>query len=432
MEDHRRGKRKRLAFEKWLQFRIAKRYFICRTIRKPSVRALYDGENSMSRAGLVLTREASLKLDWADCAEKLNEVVTNGFKAFSGDFKAGAEAIFALLGAAKSIREDIPLGTKALDLIILCFAWSFDSLRASGHIQEDAARDTAKSAIELLKQRVELGKIEIPFNFFEHPTTAEPYQLLRDEFVRNRATYRVSTTEHEKILTHQFDSAFRCAVWAIWVDRVPALEELARALKSPAAKTADFERQWRSYRQSLINEFHVAPVFGQEDTCVSLGQLYVPLRCSWREAEHTEDDKASYDSLEVTSGQIYQVRSLEKELDEWLDNDDPNDWLRLIGGGPGSGKSTSAKAFAAKIANRPDIRPIFIPLQRLKDGSRLRESINKYFCDRSGCAFHSGPLERKNVEGGPRLLLIFDGLDEIARPGQSADTIARDAWSRRF
>ena len=45
-----------------------------------------------------------------------------------------------------------------------------------------------------------------------------------------------------------------------------------------------------------------------------------------------------------------------------------------------------------------------------------------------------GPLERKNVDSGPRLVLIFDGLDEIARPGETADDIARDmmSWVREL
>ena len=384
------------------------------------------------KAGLKLTREVSLKVDWLSFAEKMFKAVTEGFKAFNGDFKGGVESVFALVGAAKSVKQDIPTGARALELILLCFAWPFDALRSTNHLKEDEAKEAARAAIDALKGRVETGKIQIPYDFFEQPEGAEPYQLLRDEFLRNRLTYRPSGAEDEAILKARFDSAFRSAVWEIWSDRGSAFEELAGKLASPAAKTADFERQWRAYRESLISEFHVTPVFGQEETRVSLGQLYVPLRCFWREVEMSEEDSSRYVDERSGRKQILYVKSLQAELDEWLDNGDSGDWLRLIGGGPGSGKSTSARAFAARVAERENLRPIFVPLQRLKGDSRLRESINGYFRDRSGCPFQIGPIERKYVENGPPMVLIFDGLDEIARPGESADNIARDMmdWIR--
>ena len=225
----------------------------------------------------------------------------------------------------------------------------------------------------------------------------------------------------------RFDSAFRSSVWEIWADRAALFDDLAQALNSPAVRASDFEKQWRAYRESIIRDFEVTPVFGQEETRVSLGQLFVPLRCLWREMKDANGEESRYVNERGEATQIHHVGLMQNELDEWIDNGDGNDWLRLIGGGPGSGKSTSAKAFAARLADqRPDLRPIFIPLQHIKGEGRFRECINKYFRDRTGSPFRVGPLERSNIESGPRLVLIFDGLDEIARPGISADDIARD------
>lgn len=384
------------------------------------------------KVGLPLNNEVSLKVDWATLGEKLFKTVTGGFKAYNGDFKGGADAFFALLGAAKAVKQDVPLGARALELILLCFAWSFDSLRAGGHLDDEKIKEAAKKAIASLKKQVEGAKISIPYDFFEQPSSAEPYLLLRDQFVLHRSAFRASTSEKEELVRVRFDSAFRSAVWAIWADRSATFEELARVLESPAAKTADFERQWQAYRESLIGQFHITPVFGQEETKVSLGQLYTPLRCFWREIESIDDDESRYADVEIPQKQTCHVRNLQDELDSWLDSDDEHDWLRLIGGGPGSGKSTSAKAFAARLAERDDVRPLFISLQHLRPNERLREAINRYYADRTGSPFQVGPLERKYVEGGVRLVLIFDGLDEIARPGESADNIAKEMieWIR--
>jgi hypothetical protein len=385
------------------------------------------------KVGLQLTRDVALKVDWLDFGQKLSKVFIHGFKAFCGDVTSGMEVGSDLIDAAKTIEKDVPLGNKALELILLCFAWAFDTLRATGAINEADAKAVAKAAIDKLKERVDAEELEIPYDFFQRPSEAKAYQLLRNEFLRNRQTYRQSKTEDEAELSARFDSAFRSAVWRLWTDRMSAFEELAKALNSPAAEAADFDRQWQAYRESLVHEFHVAPVFGQELTRVSLAQLYVPLRCFWRESEQSKDHTSGYvEESGPNQDQIVHVRMLESELWEWLDNRNSTDWLRLVGGGPGSGKSTSAKAFAASIAAREDLRPIFIPLQRLSVGGRLRDSINAYFKARSGCPFEVGPLERKNVETGPRLVLIFDGLDELARPGETADDIARDMmdWVR--
>src|SRR5208337_2576116 len=97
--------------------------------------------------------------------------------------------------------------------------------------------------------------------------------------------------------------------------------------------------------------------------------------------------------------------------------------LKLLGGGPGSGKSTTAKEFARRLAKRDDCRPLFIPLAHIDAAFDLREAINAYFTKRTGSPFRQPPLARKVVEEGPPLVLIFDGLDELARPGEAANDL---------
>jgi hypothetical protein len=58
------------------------------------------------------------------------------------------------------------------------------------------------------------------------------------------------------------------------------------------------------------------------------------------------------------------VIDLEKYLDKWLDKGDRRDFLRVICGGPGSGKTSVAKIWAAKLANGGK-RVLYVPLHRL-------------------------------------------------------------------
>ncbi|WP_447750287.1 NACHT domain-containing protein [Sphingopyxis fribergensis] len=95
----------------------------------------------------------------------------------------------------------------------------------------------------------------------------------------------------------------------------------------------------------------------------------------------------------------------------------------MIGGGPGSGKSTTLKSISSRLAETNSIRPLFIPLQHIDLHKDLRESINSFFVDSSDSAFTQPPLSRASVEDGAPLLLIFDGLDELVAPGEAAKDV---------
>ena len=214
------------------------------------------------------------------------------------------------------------------------------------------------------------------------------------------------------------NSAYDHAMFEVYSRRPEIYQSLASIFSSPAAQAAERQINWTTYRSGLIYEFEVRPVFGQEATRLSLAQLYVPLRGYW-----PKDDSATENRITRSLSDTHGVLMLDNELDSWVRSSPEDDAIRLIGGGPGSGKSTTLRAFARRMADRPDLRPLFIPLQHIDLEGDLREAVNRYFVDRTSGSFTQAPLSRTAIEDGPPLLLIFDGLDELARPGEAANEV---------
>lgn len=354
--------------------------------------------------------------DWRSFVAKMGDVAAQGFlTALGGDgISGGISALFDAL-AAIGKTEKSP-GRQGWELFCLSFAWAFDSLRQD-FCEPDLARQAAKAALERARTRLTEAQYEITTDFLNYPSSLPLYREIRDAFVDRRAEFRPQGTESADSLKARFDSAFNRAIHAVWSQQPDRFAALAQALHAPGLEASASEQQWQAYRQQLIHEFTVKPVFGQEQTRVSLSQLYVPLRATWREKAKGRDERYQEHIPERTPRHLLRLDDM---LDNWADAGSSKDWLRLIGGGPGSGKSTTLKALAARLAGRDDIRPIYVPLQHMNLNQSLRDAVNSWLTQTVESAFRQPPLERQAVENGPRLVLIFDGLDELSRPGEGA------------
>lgn len=367
-------------------------------------------------AGIPITREVEIAVDWRELGTKLTEVLTQGFlTALGGDGVSGG--ISALIGAAGSIKADAEPGQKIWSLVLLCFAWTLDDLKSDGLTDIPGLRLALRDALDDARKSVDLGNQTCPTTFLERPTTLPLYKLLRDSVIAKKVQFRLRALDSDAALTARFDAAFNRSVFEILLKRADLYQSIAHIFSLPGIGASDFAISWETYKKNLIYDFEVKPVFGQEQSKISLSQLYVPLRGHWPRKETSEVENADRLSKSHDIGQ------LDLLLEEWLNSSNDEDWIRLIGGGPGSGKSTTLKAFARKVADRPDLRVLFIPLQHLDLEGSLRDAVNGYFTERSNSPFTQAPLSRSAIEDGPPLLLIFDGLDELARPGEAANEV---------
>ena len=115
------------------------------------------------------------------------------------------------------------------------------------------------------------------------------------------------------------------------------------------------------------------------------------------------------------------VISLQKELEEWVQKTDCQDAIRVVSGGPGSGKSSFARIFAAQLSDNPEVKVLYIPLHLIDPAKDLVQEIGRFVKD-EGILLHN-PLDPNSSE--PNLLIIFDGLDELASQGRAAAETAR-------
>jgi hypothetical protein len=187
---------------------------------------------------------------------------------------------------------------------------------------------------------------------------------------------------------------------------------LFQALETPLTSAAQKEQEWEhyySYLQKVVEE----PVF--EET-FSLKQVYIPLRAYYNEKV---DPKIEFHQDQKEKILI----DLSSELNNWIYTKEKKNTIKVISGGPGAGKSSFLKIWAAELSEQRSIRTLFIPLHLFNTKGSLKDSIEEYISNLSFFS-HSNPYNELDVNN--RLLIIFDGLDELSKQGGIGETIARN------
>jgi uncharacterized protein YjbI with pentapeptide repeats len=183
------------------------------------------------------------------------------------------------------------------------------------------------------------------------------------------------------------------------------------------------ELAWRLYSVWLEKQVEQR-IF---DEAFTLKDVYVPLRAYYeREIKGKNDDDAE---RQVTKDKRYEqiVVELESKLTDWLNTADPNDAIRIISGGPESGKSSFTKWFAAKLVKQErkhNIQVLFIPLHLFDLKADLVEGVSNFIESTHRIPFPPNPLKRDNSVS--RLLIVFDGLDELSMRGKIDKDIAQE------
>lgn len=209
------------------------------------------------------------------------------------------------------------------------------------------------------------------------------------------------------------------------------------------------------HHEYIITMFSQKPIFGQEDTGITLSDLYVRQRAIWNTKEEIKEksektsERAAKGKKNESQTEFFEIQSIRERrwrtplhvadlhgtLHGWLKAPVQNDAIRVVAGGPGSGKSTFAKAFAVECIDQNTYDVIFVPLQEIEAFGTFESRIENLFRNRTDLGLDrvDSPLkwlgQRAPSGSAPTkpLLIVCDGLDEIAPPGSSeAATVTTD------
>ena len=224
-----------------------------------------------------------------------------------------------------------------------------------------------------------------------------------------------------------FRRALADAAAKVFAAAPDTFQKMKAALTDSMTGAMRIEHAWGRHATWVRRRFTRTPIFSiNEDETTPLSHIYVPLRCFG----HEDVDNSSDDSPDAPPLRRAHVADLHATLHHWLENSDRGDSLRVIAGGPGSGKSSFASAFATEVLDQGTHRVVFISMQHMPLSGDLYEDIRKYLMrrdDKNGPYGSPGlewnPLELAKDDKTP-VLLIFDGLDELTHSDDAQKELA--------
>ncbi|NCS00933.1 MAG: hypothetical protein GPJ06_01585 [Microcystis aeruginosa G13-11] len=252
-------------------------------------------------------------------------------------------------------------------------------------------------------------------DFFEHPERLPIVAPIQAAFLRWLTTNNlISNSQEAQSLSNRLPAYFVLALHEQWKDKRDEYSLLLDEIYTPFNNAWKRESGWLHYRAWLQKQID-EPIFWET---FSLKQIYVPLRGFYEEEEIKATPDTDY-HREPSCKRI--VIKLQEQLETWLEAAKSDDAIRLLTGGPGSGKSSFCKVFAAQQA-RLEKQVLYIPLHRLSFSTDLVTAV-KTFVQHDGF-LPENPLEPSDQD--LQLLIIFDGLDELSMQGKIAQEVAHN------
>jgi uncharacterized protein YjbI with pentapeptide repeats len=352
-----------------------------------------------------------VKADFKDLFKALAKGV--GHTATGKWVELGADAVEALAA--------LGLTTEPGELAFLLIRRSltaavFDLVGDSASQLSDRTAADAEALIDNLDLSIEAKAMSVDQKFLDRPgdlPIVDSFKTLLSGWLKGLG---IEDSAADAI-ADRLPTYFVYALNQEWRRNSKSYVPLLESLNTPFTKAGDREWAWVQY-SALLERRLQEPVF---DEPFSLSQIFVPLSAYY--SKETLRTEMEVDSLrDQRQKRRHVVIDLQKELEVWVDGADPQDAIRIISGGPGSGKSSFARVFASGIAqSRSKIKVLFVPLHLIDASKDLVEEVGRFV--REDGVLVGNPLDPESPE--PNLLVIFDGLDELASQGKAAADIAR-------
>ncbi len=262
----------------------------------------------------------------------------------------------------------------------------------------------------------ETTEIRIDRSFFERPGELLLIAAIRTPLSQWLIEFGMTQSQAESVTGH-LRSYFVFALNDQWVSHQSEYAPIKEYVDTPFTRAGEKEQEWNRYGAWLekqANERMFYEAFGLRD-------VYLPLR-AYYEQHNTTTTTTTRRIRPNTKAKISKIIvDLETALQDWLDKGVRGDAIRVISGGPGSGKSSFAKVFAATQAQRGRIRVLYVPLNLFDIKDDIPTAMNRFIV--SDKYLTHNPLDSINQT---ILLIIFDGLDELAMQGIDGEKVTQD------
>ncbi len=355
-----------------------------------------------------------LSIDSAELFNSLGKAVVSGVFL---DTKGIAENV---LEAFKTIAPEDKPASAAWLLIYRSLQHSLSELvkeyREDGFFPTEVPDNQVESIAIGFKNALNDISVGLNAGFFDRPHQLPLLEEIKQPLIH--WLIELQMREADALALHlRLKSRFVLSLHKEWLSNPNEYTCIEEALTSPFIKATKEKRDWIQYNawlQEKADERMFAEAF-------SLKQVYVPLRAYYEEKEQDNGDQAD-DELRETNRHLKPVTKrivvdLHDEVEHWVRNFDKDNAVRIISGGPGSGKSSFGKMFAAHVAQEiTEVPVIFVPLHHFDPSDDLTSAVEQFIRDER--FLNGSPLDTTN--GEERLLIVFDGLDELSMQGKAA------------
>lgn len=265
-----------------------------------------------------------------------------------------------------------------------------------------------------LEWAIDSYEIVVDKEFFASPQTLNIIKALRSPLAKWLEGFGV-TKDEATTISERLPAYFLFALHEEWRQRSKDYELLRNALETPFSQAVQAESEWSHYYSMLLKRID-EPLFQES---FSLRQIFIPLRAYFEQQSRIQVRDRESGKETWTKKKELIVTMVQEELTTWVESDEKSDVIRIVSGGPGYGKSSIARMFAANRTSDTSRRVLYIPLHLFDPLESLIDAVGNFI--KAEGYLSVNPLE----DNGQRLLIIFDGLDELSLQGKVGSNIAQ-------